>query len=129
MFKFLLLLLCLQFSNDNISIQEKLNNAINLEKPILIIFSAKWCIPCELMKKNTIEPMIKSGELDSVTLIHIDVDKEKDFTKKYIGENFTIPKTILFFQEDEKWFKIQLTGLLSREKILEVLELQKKRKK
>ena len=131
MFKLIILLLCVQFGNSA-TLKERLNIASKSEKPILTIFSAKWCAPCRLMEKDVIEPMVASGELNSVSVIHVDVDIDKEFTTRQIGENFTIPTTILFFKEDGKWLQYKITGYeteyKTRHRILQIIELQKKRK-
>lgn len=128
MFKLIILLLCVQFGNG-VPLKERLNTASKGEKPILTIFSAKWCAPCRQMEKDVVEPMRALGELDSVSIIHVDVDVDKEFTTRQIGENFTIPTTILFFKEDGKWLQYKLIGYQTKDKILQIIELQKKRKK
>ena len=80
------------------------------------------------MKNSVIKPMRASGELDSVSIIHVDVDVDKEFTTRQIGENFTIPTTILFFKEDGKWLRYKIIGYQTKDKILQIIELQKKRK-
>lgn len=127
MLKFLVLFLCFQVGSPEAPFKDRLEAALNSNKPILTIFSAKWCIPCQEMKRAVIEPMRASGELDSVFLIYVDIDKDKEFTKKQLGENFKIPRTLLFFQEDRKWLKYELDGFQPREKILQIIDLQRKR--
>lgn len=80
------------------------------------------------MEKDVIEPMRASGDLDSVSIVHVDVDTDKEFTTKQIGENFTIPTVMLFFKEDGKWLRYKLTGYQTKDKILQIIELQRKRK-
>lgn len=127
MFKLIILLLCVQFG-DGLSLKERLDTASKSQKPILTVFSAKWCAPCRLMEKDVIEPMRASGDLDSVSIVHVDVDTDKEFTTKQIGENFTIPTVMLFFKEDGKWLRYKLTGYQTKDKILQIIELQRKRK-
>lgn len=127
MFKLIVLLLCIQFGNG-VTLKERLSIASKAEKPILTIFSAKWCAPCRQMEKDVIESMVASGELDLVSIIHVDVDIDKEFTARQIGENFTIPTTMLFFKENGKWFRYKLTGYQTKDKILQIIELQRKRK-
>lgn len=129
MIKFLVLFLCFQVGSPEAPFKDRLEAALKSNKPILTMFSAKWCIPCQEMKKFVIEPMRASGELDSVSLIYVDIDKDKEFTKQQLGEDFKIPRTLLFFQEDRKWLKYELDGYQSREKVLQIIDLQRKRKK
>lgn len=123
------LLLFFQLGSPVASFRERMSAAVEAKKPILTIFSATWCMPCQAMKKNVIEPLRASGGLDSVSVVYVDVSKDTEFTKTHIGTDFTIPKILLFFKEDEKWLKYELTGYQSKDKILEIIELQKKRNK
>jgi len=127
-FKLIILLLCVQFGN-NVTLKERLDTASRSEKPILTVFSAKWCAPCQLMKNSVIKPMEASGELNSVSLVMVDVDIDKEFTSRQIGEDFTIPTIILFFKEDGRWLRYKIIGYQTKDKILQIIELQKKRKK
>jgi thioredoxin-related protein len=126
MIKIILFLLLSQVGESGL--KERIETALKAEKPILTVFSAKWCTPCQQMKKAVIEPMSGSGELKDVYLVYVDVDKEKEFTERHIGKNFIIPKILLFFRENGKWLKYELTGYQTKEKILQVIDLQKKRK-
>ena len=127
MLKFVILFLCFQVGFPEAPLKDRLDIAVRAKKPILTIFSAPWCQPCQVMKNVVIEPLRASGQLDSVSTIYVDVDKEKDFTKKHIGENFIIPTILLFFNENGKWLKYELNGYRSQEEILRVIELPRLR--
>lgn len=137
MIKFILILLLAQIGSEG-SLRDRLDIASKAQKPVLAIFSARYCVPCQEMKRFLIEPMVASGDLMDVSVVYVDVEKDKEFTERQIGSNFTIPKTLLFFRENGKWFKYELTGyqrginnekFISRENILKIIDLQKKRNK
>jgi len=127
MFKFLILFLCFQIGSPEAPLESRLDIALKSKKPILTIFSAKWCAPCQSMKRAVIEPMVASGELDSVSLIYVDVDKDRSFTEKYLGKDVVIPRILLFFKKENGWFKYSLEGYQSRENILKIIKLVKRK--
>ncbi|MEA5403488.1 thioredoxin [Arcicella sp. DC2W] len=74
--------------------------------PVIIDFSAEWCVPC---KKIT--PILSQlvDELDEeVTIIKIDIDKNPALRKKY---NITaVPTLIAFKKGKQKW---RHTGMIT----------------
>jgi thiol:disulfide interchange protein len=47
-------------------------------KPLMVVFSATWCPPCQTMKKEVYpSPAVKS-ELDGWVCVYLDVDEEKN---------------------------------------------------
>ena len=97
--------------NDN-NFEEEV---INSQQPVLVDFWAVWCGPCKAMEPileylaNHLEGKLKIGKLN--------VDENFKTTAKY-GIRGT-PALLLF--KDGK-VKESITGLLPREKILQILE-------
>lgn len=106
---------------SQIGIRERVQSAVESDKPILAVFSAKWCQPCQVMEKVVIEPMEASGDLSTVTVLKVDVDRDKEFADVQIGQNYTIPKILLIFRENGEWQKYELTGYQSKENILKII--------
>ncbi len=78
--------------------------------PVIIDFSAEWCVPC---KKIT--PILSQlvDELDEeVSIIKIDIDKNPVLRKKY---NITaVPTLIAFKNGKQKW---RHTGMITLAKV------------
>lgn len=53
--------------------------------PLVIQFSADWCSHCIKMKKEVFEPLAKSGELDQVSYVYLNI---KDPANKNIYTTF-----------------------------------------
>ncbi len=74
--------------------------------PVIIDFSAEWCVPC---KKIT--PILSqlADELDEeISIIKIDIDKNPALRKKY---NITaVPTLIAFKKGKQKW---RHTGMIT----------------
>ncbi len=126
MIKIIALLLLSQIGTP---IRDRVQAAVETKKPILAIFSATWCQPCQVMEKAVIEPMEASGELEYTTVLKVDVDRDKEFADFQLGKSYTIPKIFLLFKENGKWIRYELTGYQSRERILQMIQKHKDRNK
>lgn len=72
---------------------------INLEKPILVDFSAEWCGPCKTM--GPILEDLKKMLGDKVTIIKVDVDKNPSAASAYKVQG--VPTLIVFKKGQIKW--------------------------
>lgn len=52
-------------------------------KPVLIMFSASWCPPCNMMKKDVLPQKDVQAALDKWVLAYIDVDENKALPNRY----------------------------------------------
>lgn len=88
---------------------------INQPKPVLIDFFAEWCGPCKVMAP--ILHNVKSSLGDQVSIIKIDIDKNKALAAKY--EVRSVP-TFMVFKDGKQLFR--RSGVLSEDKIISVLQ-------
>jgi thiol:disulfide interchange protein len=90
------------------------------KKPLVILVGAKWCASCQVMKRDTIEPMAACGELDGVVVTYIDKDERPELAGQLMkGE--TLPQVVMFAKEDKSWKRYSLTGMQSRNRMVELL--------
>ncbi|HET6225547.1 MAG TPA: thioredoxin family protein [Bacteroidia bacterium] len=87
---------------------------INSEQPILVDFSAKWWLPCELM-----EPVLKQVVANlkgGARIVKIDIDKNPAITEAY---NINALPTFIVFKKGEiKW---RQTGIVQRDQLTMIL--------
>lgn len=83
------------------SFQEKIAG----DKPVLVDFSAVWCLPCKQMKP-TIDKLAEEMK-ESVEVVVVDVDKQEDIATAYKVE--AMPTLMLFKKSAVVWQKVGLT--------------------
>ena len=90
------------------------------KKPLVILVGAKWCASCQVMKRDTIEPMSETGELEGVVVTYVDKDERPELAGQLMkGE--TLPQIIMFAKEEKSWKRFSLTGMQSRKRMVELL--------
>lgn len=93
--------------------KEEMNNEIyeNLDKVILLIFTASWCRPCKKLKSE-LENGLYEKYKDQAIVLYIDVDIEQNKKLMDIYEVSSMP-TQIFLQSnlDTKDNKIFITKL------------------
>jgi thioredoxin 1 len=78
---------------------DNFNEIIKSKKPTLVDFYATWCGPCKMMEKPLEE--IKSEVGDSVTILKVDVDSNRETAAKYNVRG--VPTFILFKEGEIVW--------------------------
>ncbi|MDE6852515.1 MAG: thioredoxin [Lachnospiraceae bacterium] len=87
---------------------------LNVEGPVLVVFWAEWCWPCQM-----IAPVLEQGSTEhpEYTICKVNVDEEPQLQQQYQVMN--IPYLLVF-----KGGKVvnEMVGLQSKEDIVEMLK-------
>lgn len=89
-------------------------------KPLVVLIGAPWCASCQVMKRETIEPMMESGKLEHVVVTYVDKDERPELAQQLMkGE--TLPQIVVFAKRPEGWKRFSLTGMQSQGRMAELL--------
>ncbi len=107
-------------NNKPLTYEEAIQQSQKENKPILILVGAKWCSACELMKKDTIEPMRSAGELKDVIVTYVDKDERPELAQQLMkGE--TLPQVVMFCKDSDQWRRLSLTGMQTKTRMQELI--------
>ena len=87
---------------------------INKDKPVLVDFFAEWCGPCKMM--SPILKEVKDTLGDSISIIKIDVDKNKSLAAKYQVRG--VSTLVIYKQGNQVWRK---SGLIQKNELVKEL--------
>ncbi len=106
--------------NKPLDYEDAFAKAQKEKKPLLVLVGARWCASCQIMKRETIEPMKESGELKNVVLTVVDKDARPELAEQLMkGE--TLPQVVVFSRRAGGWKRFSLTGMQSRGRMAELL--------
>ena len=91
------------------------NEQIHSTKPVLVDFYAEWCGPCKMMKHILLDVAERMG--DGITILSIDVDKEKELAVQYRIQS--VPTLIIYKNGKQLW---RQSGLISANALTKLLK-------
>ena len=91
------------------------NEQIHSTKPVLVDFYAEWCGPCTMMKPILLDVAERMG--DGITILSIDVDKEKELAVQYRIQS--VPTLIIYKNGKQLW---RQSGLISANALTKLLK-------
>ena len=87
---------------------------IHQDKPVLVDFFAEWCGPCKMM--SPILKEVKDSLGDTISIIKIDVDKNKSLAAKYQVKG--VPTLILYKSGKQLW---RQSGAVQKNKLVSII--------
>ena len=87
---------------------------IHQDKPVLVDFFAEWCGPCKVM--SPILKEVKDSLGDTISIIKIDVDKNKSLAAKYQVKG--VPTLILYKSGKQLW---RQSGAVQKNKLVSII--------
>lgn len=92
------------------------NQAQQGTKPLLVLVTADWCPPCQVMKKTTFPQLIERKAFQSCNFSKVDLGKEETLGRQLMG-NQGIPQLIMFEKQGSTWIKRSLVGIQTPEAV------------
>jgi thioredoxin-like negative regulator of GroEL len=78
-------------------------------RPMLVMVSTDWCVPCQRMKKTVIPQVRQRGTLSKVAFAIVNPDHDRDLAQQLTGGG-PVPQLILFHKTSQGWMRQQLVG-------------------
>lgn len=91
-------------------------NAQAGEKPLLVLVTADWCPPCQVMKTSTIPTLVKKEAFKEFNYATVDLDKEEKLARQLIG-NRGVPQLVMFEKQGDQWVRRILSGYNSPQQV------------
>ena len=80
------------------------------DKPLLVLITAEWCPPCQVMKKTTIPELMQRDAFKEFHYSTVDLDKEEKLARQLIGDR-GVPQLIMYEKQEGKWIRRYLRGI------------------
>lgn len=79
------------------------------DKPLLVLVTAEWCPPCQVMKTTTIPELMAKDAFKDFHFATVDLDRERGLARKLIGQR-GVPQLIMFERQNGEWVRRYLRG-------------------
>jgi thioredoxin-like negative regulator of GroEL len=82
------------------------------DKPLLVLVTATWCPPCQVMKQTTIPQLTQKNAFKGCHWATVDLDQEKELGRSLIGDR-GVPQLIMFEKKEGQWVRRYMAGYKS----------------
>ncbi|MCA9194589.1 MAG: thioredoxin family protein [Planctomycetales bacterium] len=106
--------------SEYLSYEDAFAKAQKENKPLLILVGARWCASCQVMKRDTLVPMMDSGELKDIVVTVVDKDERPELCEQLM-HGPTLPQVVMYTRSSGNWKRLSLTGMQSRNRMVELL--------
>ena len=79
------------------------------DKPLLVLVTATWCPPCQVMKNTTIPQLMQKQAFKDCHWAAVDFDAEHDIAMQ-LTEGKGVPQLIMFEKRDGQWIRRRIAG-------------------
>ena len=71
-------------------------------KPMLVVVTAQWCAPCQMLKRTTLRDMMAQNGFKDFYFAMVDVDRDAGVAAK-LTEGRPVPQVIIFERNGTSW--------------------------
>ena len=79
------------------------------DKPLLVLVTATWCPPCQVMKNTTIPQLMQKQAFKDCHWASVDFDAEHEIAMQ-LTEGKGVPQLIMFEKRDGHWVRRRIAG-------------------
>ena len=85
-------------------------------RPLVVLLGAQWCPGCQVMQHEVMPEVEKSGGLEQVEFVYIDIDRNRRLAAK-LSKAKTIPQLIRYHKTPDGWKYNLLNGAYNVEEV------------
>jgi len=100
------------FAQEAVDYTTAYHQAAENNRPLLVLVTAEWCPPCQVMKSTTIPELVAKNAFSGVNYATVDYDSQVALASQLIGER-GLPQLLLFQKVEGQWQRRYLAGLQS----------------
>jgi thioredoxin-like negative regulator of GroEL len=78
-------------------------------KPLVVMVSTEWCVPCQQMKQTVIPQVRKHGLLSKVSFAVVNPDQDAELANRLTGGG-PIPQLVMYRKTRQGWLRRKLIG-------------------
>jgi len=103
--------------DPTLTLNEAIERGRREGKPVLAVFSAVWCGPCQVYKRAALsEPEVDAWVHSNAVAVYVDGDKDPESVERFSVEGY--PSTLIIVDGVEK---SRAVGLMDKRELLEWL--------
>lgn len=96
----------------NIGYDEAYRNAMEHNKPLVVVVGADWCPACVEVKRRIFPNLFKRLQRNRFCYAEVDFDNERQLSYQLMESGVdTLPQTIIYYRENDNWRKKRWVGL------------------
>ncbi len=108
-FSFIALTASYAFGQSPVNYNTAFERAQAGDKPLLVLVTATWCPPCQVMKNTTIPQLMQKEAFKNCHWATVDFDAEHEIAMQ-LTEGKGVPQLIMFEKRDGKWVRRRIAG-------------------
>jgi thioredoxin-like negative regulator of GroEL len=89
-------------------------------RPMLVMVSTEWCVPCQMMKRTIMPQVRQRGLLGRVAFANVDPDRDHELAHKLTGGG-PVPQLVIYRKTATGWFRRSLVGSQSVEAVEQLI--------
>jgi thiol-disulfide isomerase/thioredoxin len=101
--------------------EEAHRRTVETGKPMVVMVSTDWCVPCQAMKKNVLPRVRERGLLRKVAFAIVNPDRERKLAAE-LTDGGPIPQLIMYRRKGDGWVRKTLVGGQSVETVEEFIK-------
>ncbi len=91
------------------SYREAYKEALESERPLIVLIGAQWCPHCHVMKPRVTAELAKNGTAQRVVFAYVDLDRQPALARQLMSGN-SVPQLVSYQKVATGWRRRNLTG-------------------